>query len=101
MSYIVVRRVAGPPERLMVYNGMVEGEPKTSYTLCSRAPRMDKDFAETVARQLNGMFPGHEWAVENENHFRYRPEGSVIAEPKAKKKVEPEDSPAQGDRCES
>ncbi len=95
MSYIVVRRVAGPPERLMVYTGMVEGDPKTSYTLCARAPRMEKDFAETVAKQLNGMFPGHEWAVEDENHFRYRPEGSVIAEPRAKKRAEPDAVNAQ------
>lgn len=71
MSHIVVKRAAHEKERDEVYNAMVEGVPKTTLTLGTRAALLDQATAETVARQLNGMFPGHKWEAISEYDFKY------------------------------
>lgn len=71
--FIVVRKAAKSGERDQVYSEMFEGYPKTTLTLGTKAARLDRETAETIAKQLNGMFPAHAWHVVPEGEFRYTP----------------------------
>lgn len=70
--YIVIRKARDEKERDEVYNLMIEGVPKTTLTLGSKAARLDRGMAEMVAKQLSGMFPAWTWAVAEESAFKYR-----------------------------
>jgi hypothetical protein len=69
MAFIVVRKAANAKERDEVYNVMFDGEPKTTLTCGKRAARFDESTAQLVAKQLNGLFPGHVWRVMTETEF--------------------------------